>query len=462
MAPALWHVIAALVSAACLIWLVLDMRRQPLPRVLVFVVYALFFRFLLSAFHSFTFPSFVGPFSINALYSVAAIAVGLLIVNHRLLLLRYLLPVYLVIALTLISALYNGSIASSIQSLVKWLFFVVIALAVYESCIRTERAIVLDKLANAFCIPVVLQIISVALGHASQTENDDSVSYIGGYNHEGVFSVMLVTVLILTTLRQLIQPPTRRMLRILPLLLAAGVILANYRTNILTMLLPLAGYLWFRFAYDSHPLTKVSTIALVLAGMTLIAILDLSAIVARFSEVSTVFDGASSLIKPPQYFTEWEQNYWSSRIYIWSQYVEGYLQGNLVQHLIGLGPDTWSSLFLKYAHNTFVGALYELGFIGACVLAYFFLVNMVRALTGPLTTYSMQLFLVFLSFLVMNLGTMPLWQIEGMILFAILNALAWERALFCRQAISMNNSPEFVQYKHALPASGQRAAREAV
>ena len=96
---------------------------------LVFVVYALFFRFLLSAFHPFTFPAVLGPFSINALYSIAVIAVGLLVINHRLLLLRYLLPVYLLIALIIISALYNGSLANSIQSLVKWLFFVVIALA---------------------------------------------------------------------------------------------------------------------------------------------------------------------------------------------------------------------------------------------------------------------------------------------------------------------------------------------
>lgn len=459
MESTLWHAIAAPVSIACLIWLSLDLRRQPLPLVLVFVVYALFFRFLLSAFHPFTFPAVIGSFSVNALYSLAVIAIGLLVINRQLLLLRYLLPVHTMIALIMISALYNGTLDRSIQSLVKWLFFVVIALAIYESCIRTERALVIEKLVKSFCIPVVLQILSVALGHSKLTEGDGSVSYLGGYNHEAVFSVMLMTALILAALRQLIQPPTTRAWRFLPLILAIGVMLANYRTNILAMLLPLAGYLWFRLAYSSHPLTRIATLPAIMIGLVLLALLDTSSIVARFSEIATVLDAPSSLFKSPRYFTDWEQDYFSSRIYIWSQYIEGYLRGDVLQHLIGLGPDTWNEQFRKYAHNTFIGSLYEVGLLGTVVLAYFFLASLQRALAGPLTTYSVLLFLGLLGFLVMNLGTMPLWQIEGMILFAALNALTWERALACQQSRhapphfsptgSTGFSPE--QRAHAVP-----------
>jgi hypothetical protein len=435
MESTLWHAIAALVSIACLFWLSLDLRRQPLPRVLVFVVYALFFRFLLSAFHPFTFPPIIGSFSINALYSLAVIAGGFIVISHRLLLLRYLLPVYALITLILVSALYNGTLGRSIQSLLKWLFFIVIALAIYESCIRVERTLVIEKLIKSFCIPVVLQIVSVALGHFKLTEIDGSVSYLGGYNHEAVFSVMLVTVLILAALRQLIQPPTKRAWRYLPLLLAIGVLLANYRTNILAVLLPLAGYLWFRLAYARQPLGRIVTLLAIATGLALMTLLDTSAIVTRFSEIATVLDKPSSLFKSPRYFTDWEQDYFSSRIYIWSQYIEGYLRGDVIQHLIGLGPDTWNLQFRKYAHNTFIGTLYELGLLGTAVLACLFLANLRRALTGPLTTYNVLLFLGLLGFLVMNLGTMPLWQIEGMILFAVLNALTWERKLACQQSL---------------------------
>jgi uncharacterized membrane protein YfcA len=67
MGSGVWIGVAAMVSASCLVWLVLNLARQSLPRILVFVVYAIFFRFLLSAFHPYTFPPIAGPFSINAL-----------------------------------------------------------------------------------------------------------------------------------------------------------------------------------------------------------------------------------------------------------------------------------------------------------------------------------------------------------------------------------------------------------
>ena len=219
MAPTLWHAIAASVSIVCLIWISLDMRRQPLPKVLVFVVYALFFRFLLSAFPAFTFPPLVGPFSVNALYSLLVIALGFLMISRQLLLLRFLIPIHITIVLIIASALYNGSFGQSIQSLVKWLFFIVIAVAAYESLLRAERSLVLEKLIKSFSIPVILQLVSVAAGNSKLTENDGSVSYLGGYNHESVFSVMLVTALILAALRQLLQPPTGALWRFLPLLL---------------------------------------------------------------------------------------------------------------------------------------------------------------------------------------------------------------------------------------------------
>lgn len=432
MSPTLWHAIAASVSLLCLIGITLNLRRQRLPAVLVFVVYALFFRFLLSAFHTYTFPAVAGPFSINALYSVAVIGVGLLIINRRLLLLRYLVPIHLLILLTLITALYNGTLVQSVQSLVKWLFFIVIALAVYESLLRTERTLVLEKLLLSFSVPIALQWLSLALGHTKVTELDNSVSYLGGYNHESVFSVMLMAALTLAMLRQLMQPASSALWRYLPLLLILGIMLTNYRTSILAMLLPVGGYLWFRFVRAGHALTRVFAFCALIVGMVLLAMLDLSAFINRFAEIGTVVEKFSSLIKPPQYYTDLEQNYFSARLYIWSQYIDGYLQGNPVQYLIGMGADTWNTRFLKYAHNTFVGGLYELGIFGVGLLGYFFIITLARTLSGPLTTYSIVLFLAQVGFLVMNLGTMPLWQIEGMILFAIVTALVWERTLNIR------------------------------
>lgn len=415
-----------MVSASCLVWLVLNLARQSLPRILVFVVYAIFFRFLLSAFHPYTFPPIAGPFSINALYSLLVIGLGFMLIDLRLLRLRFLLPVYGLVLLTLISALYNDTLSDSIQSLLKWLFFVVIALAVYESVIRVGRATVLENLFKSFSIPIVLQVLAVALGHSKLTETDNSTSYVGGYNHEAVFSVMLLTAMMLVALRQFNLPRTRSYWSLVPLLLAVGVAMTNYRTNILAMLMPLLGYLVFRFLHKGMPLAKVTAALMMTAGVLFLVTADLSGLVARFGEIGTVIDSLDTLIKSPLYYTEWEQDYFSARVYIWSQYIDAYNQSNGVQHLIGLGADSWEHHFRKYAHNTFVSYLYELGLLGCIGLGYFFLRNMLYCLSGPLTAYGLLLFLGFFGFLVINLGTMPLWQIEGMVMFAILNALAWE------------------------------------
>lgn len=429
MSPTAWLGVAAVGSAGCLLWVSHELRRQPVPRILVFVVLAIFFRMLLSAFHPFTVPAFVGPFSINALYSLMIIAIGFLLIDRRLLRLRFMLPVHGLIALTLLSALYNGSLGDSIQSLLKWLFFIVIVLAVYESIVRCGRALVLEKLLLGFSIPVVLQLASVLLRHSKATETDGSVSFVGGYMHEAVFSGVLIAALMIAALRQMCMPRTRRWWAFVPMLLAVEVALTNYRTNILTMLMPLMGYLYFRFIYNGVPLAKVATMLVAAVGLVAVASVDLRVIVDRFAEIGTVLDSMGDLIKAPIYYTDLEQDYFSTRVYLWSQYIDGYLDGNFVQAIIGMGADSWEHLFPRYAHNTFVSYLYELGMLGCGVLVYFFLSNMVRCFSGTLTTYSAMLFLCFLGFLIMNMGTMPLWQVEGVILFAILCALSWELKL---------------------------------
>lgn len=429
MSPALWLAIAAAVSAGCSFWLLRDLRRHPLPPILTFAVCAVFFRFLLSAFHPYTYPAVAGPFSINALFSVLVIGLGFQLIDHRLLRLRFLLPVYGLVFLIVISAIYNNTLKDSIQSLLKWLFFVVVALAVYESVIRVGRAVVLEKLLLTFNIPIILQLLSVVLGYSKFTESDTSISYVGGYNHEGSFSIMLATALVLASLRLLLPPRPPRLWSLLPLLLAVQVALANYRTTILSILPPLAGFLYFHFLHKGLPIAKVTAALGMVASVLLLATIDFSTLVERFSEIGTVVESTSQLIKSPLYYTEWEQDYFSARVYIWSQYIDAYVQGSGAQHLIGMGADAWTHQFPKYAHNTFVSHLYELGLLGCIGIAYIFLRYMLLCFGGSLTTYSAQLFLCFISFVILNLGTMPLWQIEGMILFAILSALIWELKL---------------------------------
>src|SRR5690606_25534289 len=172
MTPTLWLGVATVVTLICGVWLTRHLQRRSVPRILAFIVLVLFFRFVLSAFHPLTFPALIGPFSINALYSILVTGLGLLLIDKRLFLLKFLLPVYGLIAVILLSALLNGTLILSIETLLKWLFFIVIGLALFDARMGAERAQHLDSLVRASAVPPVLQVPAI---FAASTEGSESV-----------------------------------------------------------------------------------------------------------------------------------------------------------------------------------------------------------------------------------------------------------------------------------------------
>ena len=72
-----------------------------------FLVLALWLRYLLSAFHQYTYPPIVGGLSLNAMASITLTAIGFLVIERRLLLLKAFGGVYLVIVATMVSASIN-------------------------------------------------------------------------------------------------------------------------------------------------------------------------------------------------------------------------------------------------------------------------------------------------------------------------------------------------------------------
>jgi hypothetical protein len=139
----------------------------------------------------------------------------------------------------------------------------------------------------------------------------------------------------------------------------------------------------------------------------------------RFADVGVVLSKGTSIIKPPHEFTQEDGNVMSGRPLIWSEYIYGYADGRPIQRIIGLGPDSWLGVFPFYAHNTLVSSLYELGIAG--VVAVIFLWSWMFALAfrireGP----RLRIIAAHLSFLVLNMATMPMWMIEGMIFYGLL------------------------------------------
>jgi len=402
-------------TAVFAVMLVLVLSRTS-SRVTQFVVFAIWFRWIMSAFHDYTYkPSPIG-LSYNALASVGVIGLGLLVIKSRKILDVGVVPFYFLIGVVVLSGAYNHLIPGMVDMAVKYAYLAVMVLAVVDAIneVGTER---FTKLAIwPYAIPFGLQALSVVLHSAKASERDGSISYIGGYEHEAAFSMILASGLVLVCLG-------RRLGAVMKTVLigacVAGIILANYRTAILAMA-PMVGVTMVtgitrRFIPSQRALVTgaMAICAAAVLGAGFVAMAD------RFSDLNAALSQGTGLIKPQEDFDTTDRRLLSARPYIWSGYIFGYANSKPVQHLLGLGPNAWSGVFKVYAHNTLISCIYELGALG--VAAMLFLWGWMAWLAARVTDGSRSLLLGgHASFFVLNMATMPLWNVEGLILYALL------------------------------------------
>ncbi len=381
-----------------------------------FVIVAIWLRYIMSAFHEISFSPVIAGLSLNALGSIAIAGIGLLLVTPRHFLLKPLLPVYALILLSLISAAANDGLFTALNAAVKHIYFMVLMIAVYRALLENGGARFFTPLLWAFAPLLVFQLLSIGLGAVKASEFDGSSSYIGGYNHEATFSIAMATFFVVAcfavTLQRLVQA-------VLSAALLAGIVLANYRTTMLAIL-PLAAIQLVSSTMFSFVREQRVILAVVLSLMTLAVVAVLAGVSAeRFNDLVVFFGDPGQYIKPQAEFSFDERRLLSGRVYIWSGYIYAWLDGSTLNHLIGFGPDSWEEIFKVYPHNTVVAYLYELGWAGVFLLLLFWGTMMKLAVQAPAEDRATLIF-AHLSFLFMNLSTMALWQIEGVIFYAII------------------------------------------
>lgn len=417
---AIWGPIVAACVAISICALNRSFRVNNAPLVLRFVALAMFLRLTSSAVHQLTFDPLLGPLSINAMLSLGTLAVGFLIIDRRILLFKFFWVIYIIIGLVFISAIINGTIGQSFATLTKWLLLLVLIAGLLQAFLKTSRANVTSVLLTVFLLPVLLQFIALLMGNVKATEYDGSISYVGGYHHEAGFSIILTIAFFLSLLRAKDQKTVTIMWGLgLPILLFGFVIMTNYRTTILAVSVPFAyfllkGVIDVRTAYMQFILAPVGMCLVILVGY-----FGADAFTERFYDLRLVLANSEALIQRPEYYTEWQRDYLSSRAFIWSQYLTAWVDASSLNQWLGMGADSWEGKFPKYAHNTFVSFLYELGVLGVLGLSAFFVSILIGARRMPI------LALMVVSFAVLNLGTMPLWQVEGVFLASILTALSF-------------------------------------
>jgi O-Antigen ligase len=404
---------AVLVLALVQLWRLRDVY-------VAFLLLAIWLRYSLAVLHEYTYPPVALGLSVVALSSIVVVAAGFVLIGIRNLLLQKLAPIYVIILLVLVSGGVNQTWLGTVNVSLKWLYLVVFAIAAYAAIERHGPDQVFGALATVFVGPIVLQWLSVPWG--LQTVNEDrSLSFIGGYQHQQAFSIILLTFLYVT----IFSPGLSAAASYIRLLIAAvGLAYANYRTAILAAALPAASLVVAKGIGKLVP--RQRSVAFVFLGaVAATALVGIASLAQdRFVDLSIVLDKGASLIQPPEYFTADEKRLFSGRVHLWSLYINGYLDGNIINLLFGFGPESWVERFALYAHNTFISHLYELGIFGLAALVWFVAANtsMAARLTG---NAKITLLSCHIGFIVLNMATMAIWTVEGDILYGLLLAQTW-------------------------------------
>lgn len=354
-----------------------------------------------------------------------------------------LLPVWLICALMLVSAVINKVPGQALESVLRFLFFAVTAVAAWEA-LETTGPKVLKRLLFIFIQPLTYQIVSIALGVVKSGELDGSVSYIGGYYHEELFSLILATCFLVAVF----APRIRRSVR---LALCAGsfvgIYLANYRTTMLGIA-PLAIAALLLQAPRAFAREQRNLVRGAIVGLAAIAVVvGASTGEQRFADIAALKEG-TALIKPPATFTFAEQRVLSARPYLWSSYLYAYAEAPRTQKIIGFGPDSWTERFPLYAHNTLISFLYELGILGAVAILILWISMLRIALRAQPYTRGL-LVAAHASFFVLNMGTMPHWQVEGNIFYGLLCGYTIAKA---RLALAVQEKRRDLAYDLSSPS----------
>ena len=382
----------------------------------VFACFALAFRFIASAHHEVTYGQSPLGLSWNALSSAGIFVLGLALIKSRYLLMKQMLPCYFLISVVIASGLANREIPNIIDVSVKFGYLVIMAISVYEGLGAIGFQRMTRFLLISFITPLLLQVLSIVLGVAKATEADGSVSYIGGYNHEAAFSVVLALGLFLAAFA--ISFALWKRLAILATFIG-GIFIANYRTCMLAFFPMMVTLFNVDIVSRFSPRQRI-IIAIAMAGLSFAAVGGIAfTMQERFQDIPVLVERFDDLFKPQAEYTYEERKLLSGRPFIWAGYIDEYLEGGWLTYILGYGPDAWIGVRPAYAHNTLVSALYEYGVVGVIAFCALWITMFWAALQAPPGARG-KLVSAHIGFFLLNMATMPHWMLEGDILYGVI------------------------------------------
>lgn len=413
------------ISAATLTFFILFQVARTLRSdwLTIFLLFALWLRYVMAALDDYTFLRIVGGSSLIAMSSILVISLGCLLVPLAFMTQRRLVPVYTIIAWTLFSGFINNEVNGAITDLLKWLYFIVIISLLSRMFLLYGLDGGLRLILVTLSTPMLLQFASIVTSTPTLGE-DGLYNYIGGYFHEAVFSLVVMTTMWIATLVRWKRAWWGNLLVVACFL---GIVVANYRTMIIAALPILVIFGWSRGQHSRE--TGWRTIALLIAISLGVVTAALSPEVqTRFDDLLFALGNVDNLIKPAAEYNQLQRELLSTRFYLWAQYIGAFADADITNKLIGFGPQSHNDTFFTHPHNMFIYALYETGIFGLVFLLAMLVRNMVVAFKVVDTKIRWLVLAGHFAFLLANLATSPLSEIEGLIFYAVLCAATWHGA----------------------------------
>lgn len=390
-----------------------------------FVLLAIWCRYAVAMFHEVTYRPIVGGLSIVAVVTVASVGLGIAVLGPRVFAYARIVPFYPFAAAALVSSVLNDRMMGLFNNGMKWIFMILVAVAAYEGMKRHGAVRLFRALACVFVVPIALQWLSYAADlkkiSESSTNADLAVSFIAGYQHQAGFAVIILTFLLVV----IFSEADRFIASLAGVAIAfVGLVLCDYRTAMIAAAPPAVAFMLVESVRRFRPGERVAIVT-VMGVLFAIGIAGLFVLKQdRFSDLLVIADKGGALVKLPEHFTEPEQKMLSGRAVLWSDYISSYLRLDTGSRIIGRGADSWIGQFSLYAHNNFVSFLYEYGALGLTLFLTFLVSGFLTAVRSS-GINRLVLICCHAGFVLLSLGTMPMWLVDGGILYALLMARTW-------------------------------------
>ena len=451
----MWQITPIIISAISTIIVAREIRKSQDPA-LSFLIFAVYSRYLLSAFPEFTIQPIFAGLSLNALSATFTVLVGIIMLQRKYFLVSALIPLYVFIGFLLFSGAMNIQISGTLTAATRYAYVVSLQIALFVALRKLGPERVFGPLLTVFILPVCLQIASIFLRHrvGASGANDEvrdnlGISYIGSYDHEASFSVILLAMLVVAMFWRDRNPMQYWMVVMAGVV---GLVFANYRTTLLSavpIILAIAIARYYSTFLRGQRAFAISAALIIGIPTVYVAIASTPALIERFQNLGdlTSFDFSMK----PNEFTQTDRRILSSRIFLWSKYIDAVQDSGLANQLIGHGPESWKGRFPVYAHNNFISYLYEFGFIGLSIFIFYCISNLYQCFKITNSVTFLKLFSGYLGFGILCMATMPLWKIEGNIVLALLNGvLFYEVSKFSRTSETLKLTGHRVRPTHAL------------